>query len=571
MLRGRISYYNDERGFGFIVSSTGIDYFFHISSLDSKPSPLLPGRAVSFTAQSQNGRNRALNVVLSDDPTTTEEQPTRTRRVHYTPDYQGEYIKLEDIQIDSLLNEVANWKLEAKLEDSGKYFSPVPEIEEIISGKKAYIIGRKGTGKTAIVYHLAENNGKLHSSSKLSFKNFPFNELYKLENNQYTKPNQYITLWKYLIYSTIVRMMAANSKTAPLLRRNIRKVYPETDSSDLKGLLKKWTAGDFSINVLGSGFSFANWFSKRAETNWIDRVEHLEVFITKNCDSSIYLISFDELDEDYKEMMHRFDDGKYISLLTSLFKAAQDVRSVMDRHKKRIFPVIFLRDDIFDLITDSDKTKWRDLTTNLEWSLPEIKKLLKHRIEVAANIRSDDFFQIWHALFDNSSVPYAAGRKSLHSLDYITRSTHGRPRDYIHYLQVCASSQLENGAGRIEQRITISADKTYSNYLKSELTDEIHGIIPDITNVFRVLSQIRKWILSVEEFSDVFESYVEKGLIKTKDSGFVLQTLFYFSVIGNVSRNHQVHIFRHEHPESVLNFNEKLVIHRGLMKSLQIL
>ena len=280
---------------------------------------------------------------------------------------------------------------------------------------------------------------------------------------------------------------------------------------------------------------------------------------------------FDELDEDYKEMMEKFINGGYIQLLTSLFKAVQNIRGIMDREGKHVFPIVFLRDDIFDLITDADKTEWRDLTTTLDWTLPNIKSLLKHRIEKAAGISNRDFLDTWHTLFDNKSIPYSAGRKSLHSLDYISRSTHGRPRDYIHYLQVCATSQLENGGSRIAQRTVVSADKTYSNYLKSELSDEIHGIIPDIANVFRVLSQIRKWILSTDEFTEVFDGYVQKGLIQTKDAGFVLQTLFYFSVIGNVSRNHNVHIFRHEHPEAVLNFSENIVIHRGLMKALQIL
>lgn len=340
---------------------------------------------------------------------------------------------------------------------------------------------------------------------------------------------------------------------------------------DLKGLLRKWTAGDFSISVLGNGFSFGNWFKPKADTNWLERVDRLESFIIKNCDNSTYLVLFDELDEDYKDMMSKFIDGGYIQLLTSLFKAVQDVRGIMGKAGKKIFPVIFLRDDIYDLITDSDKNKWRDLTTYLEWEIPDIKELLKFRIEAASGKSSKSFNETWYSIFSGESIPYAAGRKSLHSLDYITRSTHGRPRDFIHYLQVCAESQLANGGGRIDEKTVSNADKAYSNYLKSELVDEIHGIIPDINQVFTVLSQIRKWILTTDEFISIYSSSVISGTINTKSPTFVLQTLFYFSVIGNVARNKHSHIFRHEHPESALNFSENIVIHRGLMKSLQIL
>ena len=554
-MRGKVTYWNEERGFGFINKDGTKDYFFHITALKFDEYKIGQGMLVEFDGRNNNGRLNADVVTLTNETTKGGDSPSvRKRNTKYTPNYSGDYTVLPSLDMAKCLEEVSEWKLEAKLEDSIKYFLPVPETDLIKSGKKSYIIGRKGTGKTAIVSFLSGVSNDGLSTEKLSFKNFPFNELYRLENEQYTKPNQYITLWKYIIYSTVVTMMADRPNVDSRIRKKIRKVYPEPNASDLKGLLKRWTAGDFSITVLGSGFSFRNWLTKKSDTTWIERVDHLEEFIKMNCDASTYLIMFDELDEDYKEMMNKSIDGGYIQLLTSLFKAVQDIRGIMDRDGKHIFPIVFLRDDIFDLITDADKTKWRDLTTILDWTLPNIKNLLKHRIEKAAGISNPNFLETWHTLFDDKSIPYAAGRKSLHSLDYISRSTHGRPRDYIHYLQVCATSQLENDGGRIDQKTVVSADKTYSNYLKSELSDEIHGMIPDIANVFRVLSQIRKWILSTEEFTEVFEGYVQKGLIQAKDAGFVLQTLFYFSVIGNVSRNHRVHIFRHEHPEAVLNF-----------------
>lgn len=569
-MEGSVTFYNEERGYGFVLGDDEKSYFFHVTSYEPNVNELDVGDRVDFEGGQVNGKPKVSKIKRKYVPKENDSKNLKRRRkTEFTPDYDGPSIDLEGSALISCLEEISLWKLEAKLEDPGKYFFNVPEVDQIKTGRKSYVIGRKGSGKSAIVSYLTNVKSNGFCSEKLSFKNFPFNELYRLENDRYTKPNQYITLWKYIIYSTVVRKMASRGNVDPLVKRKIEKVYPEPDASDLKGLLRKWTGGDFSLNILGNGFSFANWFSRKVETDWFERVDHLEHFIKKNCDDSVYLVLFDELDEDYKEMMDKGIDGGYIHLLTSLFKAVQDVRSIMDRCGKNIYPVVFLRDDIFDLLTDSDKNKWRDLTTNLEWSLPDIKDLLKYRIEKSGGFVSDSFLKTWHAVFDDKSIPYSRGRKSLHSLDYIARSTHGRPRDYIHYLQVCASSQ--RNSGRIEKNTVISADKTYSNYLKSELVDEIHGVIPDISNVFRVLSQIRKWILGIDEFIDVFDEYTEKGLIQTKDAGFVLQTLFYFSVIGNVSRNHQVHIFRHEHPEAVLNFNEKVVIHRGLMKALQII
>ena len=573
---GTIISYNEERGFGFIqVQEENEHYWFHISQVIEGYDNIQVGQPVKFDPVSYNEKKRGQNLKLSAEPEADKQIPlgrNQRRRTAYTPNYNGPWIEIPEDRMNECLKEIAGWKLEAKLEDIVKYFCPMPEIDNLVSGKKSYVIGRKGTGKTALAQYISDSVSRKPRvvSRTLSFKNFPFNELYRLDNESYTRPNQYISIWKYIIYSYAVRGLANSDGIAPKLKKKIRKVYPEPDSTALRNLLGRWTSGDFSINVLGNGFSFANWFRKKETTTWQDRVEHLEVFIKENCDDSVYLILFDELDEDYKDMFERAEDGGYIDLLTSLFKAVQDIRSVMDKAKKKVFPVIFLRDDIYDLIKDSDKNKWRDLTTLLEWDLAEIRRLLKYRLSAAANIDADVFNEVWYSIFSEESIPYAGGRKSLHSFDYITRSTQGRPRDFIHYLQVCAENQLAKGGGRIHKQTVQDADKAYSNYLKSELIDEMHGLVSDVGQIFRQFTQIRKWIMSIEEFRAMFERSVDSGIIKTRDADFVLQMLFYFSVIGNVSRQHSVHIFRHENPEAVLNFHENIVIHRGLMKALQI-
>lgn len=100
----------------------------------------------------------------------------------------------------SVLSEISEkWKLEAKQEDNLRYFFHVKEAEKVLSGEKFYVIGRKGSGKSAIsqyILNLCKNSGTTGYrifTEQLSFKNFPFNELYALQNGKYTKPNQYIT------------------------------------------------------------------------------------------------------------------------------------------------------------------------------------------------------------------------------------------------------------------------------------------------------------------------------------------------------------------------------------------
>lgn len=97
------------------------------------------------------------------------------------------------------LDEIENWKLEAKSENTERYFYHVQEVGSIVRGTSAYVIGRKGTGKTAIAEYLLRLKSYDTFAEKVTFKNFPFNELYGLKNTSYTPPNEYIIVASWSI------------------------------------------------------------------------------------------------------------------------------------------------------------------------------------------------------------------------------------------------------------------------------------------------------------------------------------------------------------------------------------
>lgn len=472
-----------------------------------------------------------------------------------------------------LLDEIReNWKLDAKTENGHRYFYHVKEVERIVSGNRSYVIGRKGTGKTAISEHIAGLDDALIFSEKLSFKHFPFNDLYSLKNAGYTVPNQYITLWKYIIYSHICKMMARNEAIPAEAQVPLKKLFAPEPVDSLHRWIKKWTANDFSLQVLGTGGKIGL-KEQSVNDSWISRVDVLESVIAMYVDDSKYYVIFDELDEDYKNIVDKNQYENYTHLLTGLFKAVQDIKSVFKDGNKRIYPVIFLRDDIYSVITDADKTKWDDFKIELEWDKKRIKDLLAFRISRALDASGEvlDNDPAWDSLF--LSQPVRMGHmqgSSMSIFDFIARSTHLRPRDFTKYIQLCAESTPSDDE-KISAATVRKVDKSFSSYLKRELIDEIHGVIPDISAVLDVLSQIRKQTFSEKEFRVIFEKKHKDGSIKDGDPAFVLRILFLFSVIGNQPRQKNQTVFRYLNRDAELNFQENFVVHRGLLKALQIL
>ncbi len=474
----------------------------------------------------------------------------------------------------TLLEEIEDWKLEAKLEDTERYFYHTRIVSRVLKGQKLYIVGRKGTGKTAISEHLGNIDEKGYFSQKLTFKNFPFNKLYELQDKGFTSPNQYITLWKFVIYSTVCKLMANNPSIDLETRQKLQEIYSDDIENALSNAVQRWTGLKFDLKILGNGIGFGgDKKSQDQSTNdWTRRVDILEKFLQHQVGADKYLIMFDELDEDYKDIIEPEKYKQYTELLTSLFKAVQDVRSRFSKHK--FFPVIFIRDDIYDILQDPDKTKWIDYKVDLEWDEAGIKNLLAFRLSRALDETglARDYNQVWQMLFEPGQVKYGHKQSRLMPpFDYITRSSLLRPRDYVRYLQVCAEISLEKGHSKIKPYIINEADTVFSNYLRSELEDEVHGVIPDIHRILDIFTTLRKQTLRIEEFKESFDAAAEAGLIKTKDFQFVLQMLFHFSLIGNQPKQRSHQVFRYKNKEARLNMKENIIIHRGLYRSLQIL
>lgn len=471
-----------------------------------------------------------------------------------------------------LLQEISNWKLEARLEDNDRYFYHHVSFKQLESGDRSYVIGRKGTGKSAIAQYLSRKVSPKTFSRTLTFGHFPFNELYQHSHKSYNAPNQYITLWKYLIYSSAAKLLIKNEAVDGAIRDKLALVYGEDDiKTTLASQISRWTSSAFNFSILGTGAGGTrNRVSEDNVTPWTDRVEILERLLLQHMDDSTYFIVFDELDEDYNRGAYTESEPKYAQLLTSLFKAVLSVRAVFRDHNLRLQPVVFLRDDIYYALQDADKTKWSDLKLDLEWSDVKIKNLLAFRLSRAFSLHSQasPFSHAWSTAFSNGRIQI--GNRNVDAFRYISEQTHMRPRDYVKYLQVCAEEAIHLGRAHITPEIVKRSAKAFSNYLRSELEDEIHAILPDIKLILDVFSKERKQILSVAEFSSAYQVAMKPTNKTSENVEKVLQILFHFSVIGNQPRQMNTQFFKYQNSEARFNFKEKIALHKGLFKALQV-
>lgn len=471
-----------------------------------------------------------------------------------------------------LLKEIERWKLEAKNEDNSRYFIPFEELDSITDGDAIYVIGRKGCGKTAIAEHIKSTVTHDVFAKSLSFKNFPFNDLYERSDGRFTSKSQYITLWKYIIYSAICQQMAGNEAIAAEASTPLREYFTMDFDRSLSRSLTEITQKTLGLSVLkvGANGSFTKTFVAN-DTPWIARVEGLEDLISEYVDNSTYYILFDELDEDYKDVLDVNRKSQYFDLLAGLFKAAHEVH-IRFKGIANIRPVIFLRDDILDLIEDTDKNKWEDLAVNLTWTQHKLENLTAFRISRA--IDSDGpilgFSEALAEVFASDTIRHGIRtRNRRHIFKHILDRTLIRPRDIISYMREAAKIARLRGKTMITPSLMRDADREYSKRFRKEFIDEIHTIVPNLNEIFGMLSNIRKQSLTVYEFKREYD-FLRKRFPDMLHFEYAARLLYHFSIIGNQPSQHNVTIFKYREPSSEMNFRENIIIHRGMLKALQI-
>jgi len=462
--------------------------------------------------------------------------------------------------------------LDARAEDSARYFFPVRDVGTVETGRRSYVIGRKGAGKTAVAEHIRAMKGPNTFIQSLSFGNFPFNALYKLRDEQFTSASQYTSIWKYLIYTAVCSKMASNPLVDPLVTKDLRRYFNIDLEHALKDSLARLTDRQAGVNFMGTGLTGTlKSVLTPNDTPWPQRVQALEdIVVRHNHPTSRYFIIFDELDEDYRDIRDEARSEQYFDLLYGLFKAISDVRRTLgERH--RVYPIAFLRDDIYAKFRDSDRNKWRDFALDLAWDEVSLERLLAHRISraiaPAGPVLEPD--AALSQVFTTLSVRNPGGNTRRRLISHIVSRTLMRPRDIISWVREAANAADAADKDRVASDMLVAIDYAYSQRLQDEFVDEIHSTVPEIGDAFAALSRVRKQVFSFREFADAYAE-VARPAENTLSVPELCEQLFNFSVIGNQLRQTNSPVFRYQRPTARINPAEKGVVHPGLMKALQI-
>jgi hypothetical protein len=215
-------------------------------------------------------------------------------------------------------------------------------------------------------------------------------------------------------------------------------------------------------------------------------------------------------------------------MLAGLVLAARSVRQSCRDGGVPVHPIIYLRSDLWDKLSFSDKNKISEsLALRLEWDAESLMELVTARVRAKLGPG---------ASWDSITTPDTL-RGSYTKWNYIVGRTFLRPRDVIKFL----NSALRQARARDEDPLLLSnpdvvnAREAYSAYLKSELDDEIMAHWPQWEEALQACSAISTMTFQRDEFAEEYEERRSKH--NTVGTDEALELLYRFSVIGYERRS----------------------------------
>lgn len=431
---------------------------------------------------------------------------------------------------------------EAKNDESlDRYFVEFPGYEGIIKGHKRFIVGRKGTGKSAILQKLrlqAKNSPTIFSCD-ISLRDFPLNDFKALGDRGLQDKAKYVSAWKFLLLTEIASLVIQDNSIENVdeinsLKKFLNDNFPEGISvtETISKLRQNENKIALAMSILSGEHSNSTTTESLSQVHFNKAVKVLESLCEKLASESIFLLLIDELDEGY-----RAQNSNLNVVILALLRAADELYSFFKTSGLVCIPVTALRSDIFDNLEDNDLNKLDDYVLRLNWTTDEkapwsLKKIAEKRIEATIRKSHPDFSadNYWDLVAINNTVP-----KGL--WQYICILTFSRPRDIIKILKYCAST-VEGGKLTLKDVQNIEVD--YSGWFYREFRDEAQSFLGCWKGALNCVSEVAKGkekmevlIRRLNDNSEVNKWCKDNG----KNSLDVIKILFEYSVIGCINEN----------------------------------
>ena len=404
--------------------------------------------------------------------------------------------------------------------DLQTYFFKLPAIKDIIESRAWLVLGRKGTGKTAIYEHLrrgkpANLNG--FYSVCLNFSDYPWpaHQLYK--DAMAGELSAYQKSWMYLFYiKALSKLIEIKNDAGETLNKDltwahnyIKTIFGSPDPTLREVLFSKITrlktikgpsaglnevsldAGEISLEEVAENAQL----KQKLRANAFTLLTYFEKIFKDNIGNEKIIIALDQLDENWLEGQIE----EYSKVLINLLNVCRNIASD-ERLNDKLKVILFVGTVIYHALKFNDIYKLlEDSTIIISWNENNLNDMYYERIKKYKpnDLILDDEKDRSGKVFEVSFV-----RQGTPPFKYICRRSFFRPRDIIVYFNKIRACHKNNVSGLYTSNELYEADREASISVYNEVIDEWSNQFPEIENLLTVLQTIQVETFDFNDFSE---------------------------------------------------------------------
>ncbi len=359
-----------------------------------------------------------------------------------------------------------------------RYFLKTSAYNLALEGKKTIIIGRKGSGKSAIFKLLEEELGESGTLIvPVTADQFLWNLFQELHQQPIEPGLVYKNIWKIILLTAAVWRLDRSKQLPGGVRAQLSRHYPD----DMSGY-HPFNHNNLIRDILRGILSYLKgietpWFKvefneprprerpPRAMEDLVSKMEGIMTILQQGWPAGkVVRVLIDKLD-DFWDVSFEWKEAIIIGVLKAAYELNGSLRDML-------VTTVFLRSDIYDALSFNDKDKMRQYEEHLSWGNEELKKVVCERVRVSLGLHEAEDNQIWDALFSPNS--WAPSEK------YIIDRTFKRPRDIISFVRSALETAITNGHRVIMPSDVKSAERRYCAGKYIDVISEYKPQIPYI-------------------------------------------------------------------------------------------
>ncbi|MCR6646463.1 MAG: hypothetical protein NVV62_19080 [Terricaulis sp.] len=371
--------------------------------------------------------------------------------------------------------EIADWSLDAAEEaHPSRYYWVRDAISGLENGHKAIVIGRKGTGKTALIRYLSQST-RIPNTQSCVFDLQDFGVFHRNARELSTSEpdTELFAKWQMTILAEIAKLMLHSKNVDGNIKRELAKALTQSPSEMLSGQASVTVAQSAGFSLLGHGASAGQRSETRESTRSLpERAREFCNYLCDYIDGTTYFILIDGIDSNYTSVTDSLGEDYFLAYARALVRAVLSIRkSFAQTNKAKVFPIIAMRSDIYQRIKDADKGKWSDVVVDLRWSQEQLEHLADFRVARMQN-PSVKHFESSGAF---TKIYKAKSYKRKPIFKHLCDASFNRPRDVVNFVRL----SFDHSTWPIANSAMPYLYSKQSAYLRQEVVDEAHVVFPE--------------------------------------------------------------------------------------------